>query len=287
MAAVSLPITSPPSNGLLLTTIAKKHRDGSLLLSVADDRICKLNCVGTLTWMIIEQSETALSVGQIVRELDRQFVAINATGELWYDVQPAQLQHDTECFLKNLAQKRLLLATTDVDRCEFYQINNGVSGTTSVTVASPVECSEDFQPSEPIETTGFCKPSKCETIGAFLGLLAFDLMLRVKGFQAVIERVATRPIRGEHTRNRKVYRRVCATVDRAQMYYPKKVKCLQHSAVVTCLLRRRGVPAEMVLGAQTFPPRAHAWVEVGKEVVNDSADVKFRYREFRRLRTIS
>jgi hypothetical protein len=58
---------------------------------------------------------------------------------------------------------------------------------------------------------------------------------------------------------------------------------LQHSAVVTCLLRRRGVAAEMILAAQEFPPKAHAWVEVAGEVVNDSPDVKTRYREFRRL----
>ena len=72
-------------------------------------------------------------------------------------------------------------------------------------------------------------------------------------------------------------------VDRAQMYYPKKAMCLQHSAVVTCLLRRRGVPAEMVLAAQTFPPRAHAWAEVAGEVVNDLSSVKSEYRVLRRI----
>jgi hypothetical protein len=72
-------------------------------------------------------------------------------------------------------------------------------------------------------------------------------------------------------------------VDRAQMYYPKKAMCLQHSAVVTCLLRRRGVPAEMVLAAQDFPPKAHAWAEVEGEVVSDSPVVKTKYRELRRL----
>jgi hypothetical protein len=72
-------------------------------------------------------------------------------------------------------------------------------------------------------------------------------------------------------------------VDRAQMYYPKKAMCLQHSAVVTCLLRRRGVPAEMVLGARAFPPKAHAWAEVMNEVVSDSPRVKAKYKELRRL----
>jgi hypothetical protein len=72
-------------------------------------------------------------------------------------------------------------------------------------------------------------------------------------------------------------------VDRAQMYYPKKAMCLQHSAVVTCLLRRRGVPAEMILAAQEFPPKGHAWVEVAGRVVNDSPSVKDHHRVLRRV----
>jgi hypothetical protein len=276
-------ITMPAFDGHLLTAVAKKYRDGSVLLSAADDRICKLNGVGALTWMIIEQSETALSVDEVVVELSRQFVAINAEGELCYDVPPAQLHHDTECFLKKLAQKKLLQVTTDGGGRELYRINDGVSGTTTATLASLGHTSEEPQSSEPIETVSEIKPSKRETFSAFLGLLAFDLMLRVKGFNALIEKVEKWSITGEGSQDGEVCRRVRATVDRAQMYYPKKAMCLQHSAVVTCLLRRRGVSAEMVLAAQEFPPRAHAWVEVANEVVNDSPDVKTRYREFRRL----
>lgn len=282
--ALPLPTTTPASNGQLLTAVAKKHRDGSVLLSAADDRICKLNGVGALTWMIIEQSETALSVDEVVVELSRQFVAINAQGELCYDVPPAQLHHDTERFLKTLAQKKLLRITSDGAGRELYQINDGVSGTTSATLASLDNTNEEAQPSEPIQSVNEIKPSKRETAVAFLGLLAFDLVLRFKGFNALIEKVEQWSITGEESIDREVCRRVRATVDRAQMYYPKKAMCLQHSAVVTCLLRRRGVPAEMVLAAQEFPPRAHAWVEVANEVVNDSPDVKTRYRVFRRLR---
>jgi hypothetical protein len=48
-------------------------------------------------------------------------------------------------------------------------------------------------------------------------------------------------------------------------------------------LRRNGVPAEMVLAAQEFPPKAHAWVEVAGAVVNDFKQVKTRYRELKRI----
>ena len=99
----------------------------------------------------------------------------------------------------------------------------------------------------------------------------------------MIGKVARWPIAEPRLADREICRRVRGMVDRAQMYYPKKAMCLQHSAVVTCLLRRRGVPAEMVLAAQTFPPKAHAWAEVAGEVVNDLGSVKSEYRVLKRI----
>ncbi len=125
--------------------------------------------------------------------------------------------------------------------------------------------------------------SRRETFSAFVGLLAFDVLLKFGGFQRLIRKVAHWPIAEPRTADREICRRVRGMVDRAQMYYPKKAMCLQHSAVVTCLLRRRGVPAEMVLAAQTFPPKAHAWAEVEGEVVNDQNSVKGEYRVLKRL----
>lgn len=288
--SMALPLTnSNAADGHVLTAIAKRHRDGSVLLSAADDRICKLNGVGALTWMILEQNREALSVDQVVLELSRQFAAINSQGELCYDVPHAQLRQDTERFLKTLTRKKLLRVVVDEDGREVYAVNNGVSGTTSATVSALGKakqrrdtglsgCSQPAPAALPD-----INPSKRETMVAFLGLLAFDLMLRVSGFNALITRVEHWPIANRTAKKREISRRVRAVVDRAQMYYPKKAMCLQHSAVVTCLLRREGVPAEMVLAAKEFPPAAHAWVEVANEVVNDSADVKTRYREFRRL----
>jgi transglutaminase superfamily protein len=57
-------------------------------------------------------------------------------------------------------------------------------------------------------------------------------------------------------------------------------RCLGRSLVLWFLLRRRGVDAELVIGAE--PPRAgelfaHAWVEVAGEPVNDAADVRERF----------
>ncbi len=59
-------------------------------------------------------------------------------------------------------------------------------------------------------------------------------------------------------------------INTACVLYFKQVECLQRSAALVCLLRRFGTPAELVIGAQQLPFRAHAWVEINGIVVNDS-----------------
>ena len=278
--------SSTSVGGPSYTERAQRHKDGSVLLSIADDRICKLNGVGALTWMILEENPAGLRVEDVVRQLSDQFEAINADGELRYEVSREQLQNDTAQFLKKISEMKLLQIETDAKGQQTFHISEGVSGTTSSTVAAattpPLETAiPDEHPassqSEPVRLV------KRETFTAFLGLLSFDLLLRLRGFQSLIEKVEHWPTAEPRTTDPQLCKRVRAMVDRAQMYYPKKAMCLHHSAVVTCLLRRRGVPAELVLAAQEFPPKGHAWVEVEGWVVNDTQVVKDHHRVLRRV----
>jgi hypothetical protein len=259
------------------TEKVRRHKDGSVLLSIAEDRICKLNGAGALTWMILEEAATEISVDEIVRTLEQQFAAINSEGELRYEVSTEQLREDTSRFLHRMTSLNLLRMSEDVHGRKLYSIKDGVCGTTSAIAAS--ECSS----LEPVPADEDVEFSKRETLLAFIGLLAFDLLLKFAGFQYLIQKVERWPTAEARSIDREICRRVRGAVDRAQMYYPKKAMCLQHSAVVTCLLRRRGVPAEMVLAAQEFPPKAHAWAEVAGQVVNDKNSVKSEYLILRRL----
>jgi Transglutaminase-like superfamily len=260
------------------TERVRRHKDGSVLLSIAEDRICKLNGVGALTWMIIEETPANLTLELIASSLERQFAAINSEGELLYEVSQEQLRSDTARFLNNMVSMGLLQVSHDPRGQECYSIKDDVSGTTSARKSEvTTQTSEGDRGDENI------KFSKRETFSAFLGLLAFDLLLRFAGFPSLIKKVQSWPTTAPCRTDREICRRVRGMVDRAQMYYPKKAMCLQHSAVVTCLLRRRGVPAEMVLAAQEFPPKAHAWAEVAGEVVNDKNSVKNEYLVLRRL----
>lgn len=75
---------------------------------------------------------------------------------------------------------------------------------------------------------------------------------------------------------------VCEAVNAACVWYPKRVLCLQRSAVTTYLLRSYGVPATMVLGAQKMPFKAHAWTEVNGQPVNERRDVQKIYSVWER-----
>ena len=276
MGTTAAPVPAQP-----YTERAQRHKDGSVLLSISEDRICKLNGVGALTWMVLEESREPLSLQEVVQQLNEQFKTINSEGELLYSVSHTQLREDTARFLASATRMNLLQVITDSRKLEVYRINEGVSGTTSAsTTVTDRETKLGHEQSQADDSE--ISVSILKTVTAFIGLAAFDLLLKFAGFKSLIGVVKHRQTTEPRTTNREICRRVRATVDRAQMYYPKKAMCLQHSAVVTWLLRRRGVPAEMVLAACDYLPEAHAWVEVDGEVVNDSARVKESYRELYR-----
>jgi hypothetical protein len=103
---------------------------------------------------------------------------------------------------------------------------------------------------------------------AYLNLIVFHRYLARDDFHGLHSRVRNCPI-GCRTPPADAVPRISSAINVASIWYWKEVLCLQRSAATTCLLRRHGVAARMVIGAQQLPFRSHAWVEVGGSVVND------------------
>ena len=103
---------------------------------------------------------------------------------------------------------------------------------------------------------------------AYLKLIHFDLYLARRNFAALYEDVRKYPV-GKRAPAPDAVERICSAIDMACIWYWKEALCLQRSAATACLLKRSGVPAQMVIGAQQMPFKAHAWVEVAGCVVND------------------
>jgi transglutaminase superfamily protein len=116
---------------------------------------------------------------------------------------------------------------------------------------------------------------------ALFGLLVFDCFFSSGQFARLTRFVrAWRLVSG--VADPTTVERVCDAVNHACVWYPKRVLCLQRSVVTTCLLRSCGVKAEMVMGAQKLPFKAHAWTEVNGSAVNERKDVQRLYAVWER-----
>jgi len=114
------------------------------------------------------------------------------------------------------------------------------------------------------------------SIRAFTLLFSLERSLRSGNFAAIHERVRRTPVR-QATATPHAVESVCEAVDLICLWYWKQVLCLQRSAATVILLREQGIAAELVIGAQHMPFRAHAWVEVDGEVVNDRSYTRELY----------
>ncbi len=117
---------------------------------------------------------------------------------------------------------------------------------------------------------------------ALFGLLAFDTLGLGRNFLRM-HRVVEQWTTALRTPPDDGIQRACNAVNYACAWYPKRVRCLQRSVVLTCLLRSCGVRAQMVLGAQKIPFKGHAWTEVDGREVNERRDVQKTYGVWERI----
>jgi hypothetical protein len=79
-----------------------------------------------------------------------------------------------------------------------------------------------------------------------------------------------------------VAQRVAAIQDAVSRHLLWQASCLEKSLVLWWQLRRRGIAAEMRMGARKQAGRfeAHAWVELGNVVLNDSGETHAHFAPF-------
>jgi len=112
-------------------------------------------------------------------------------------------------------------------------------------------------------------------------LALLDVVLKIAGFNQfyrmirVWPTIGKTPLAARHDRGREG----CNAVERARTYYFKRAFCLQAAAAAVCLLRCRGIPAELVIGVRKLPFYAHAWAELdGQVMINARPELETLYR---------
>jgi len=76
--------------------------------------------------------------------------------------------------------------------------------------------------------------------------------------------------------------RAVRAVRSVEIHSPARPNCLERSMTLWWMLRRDGVEAELHIGARKEGPRfeAHAWIELGGQVLNDGPEVHQHYARF-------
>jgi hypothetical protein len=113
-------------------------------------------------------------------------------------------------------------------------------------------------------------------LSAYLELIRFGRHIQRQDFSALHSAVRDCGLRTGVTPCPSVAE-LSHALDMACIWYWKRVLCLQRSAAATCLLRRHGIAAQLVIGTQQVPFNAHAWVEVDGQVVTDRPYMREMY----------
>jgi Transglutaminase-like superfamily len=130
-------------------------------------------------------------------------------------------------------------------------------------------------------------PERRVVLRAAIMLSLTAAALRVLGFprwKSTLERflrnVSAAP--GDSVSRLSLAREIAPLAEKAERRGPLRPNCLERSLVLWFLLRRRGLPAELRIGARKQDARfeAHAWVELEGHVLNDSDSVHKHYARF-------
>jgi hypothetical protein len=222
--------------------------DGAVLLDIRQGLCLSLNTVGAEIWRLLK---LRIPLDEIADQLATTF-----------DEARASILDDVKSFLADLSDKGLLSMSNEDTRNASSKVSSAL-----------ISCWRKSLHSAYTTRRGgrrflFAK--------ALISLAAFDRLGFSSDFAAMCQFVRDWPT-APGPPSHEAVNQVCKAVNYACVWYPKRVLCLQRSAVTTCLLRACGVPAQMVMGAQKFPFKAHAWTEVNSSPINERRDVRKVY----------
>lgn len=227
-------------------------KDGGALFDPQHDRMLKLNRIGAEMWRLLSSGSTELQAAEMIaRE---------------YGVELGTVIEDLHSLLKRAQQMGLVAGPTST----VVMARRDVPFSRKTQSSFPWYAQDVYHPRP--------KTNSMTVFRALLDLFLFDVALSARSLKYLCEVVKRRPVAAAHVPAGNLIGAICGAVERACVLYPKKAVCLQRSAVLTCMLRRAGIPAHMVVGVRIMPFLAHAWVEADGTVLNDFPKVTSFYQ---------
>lgn len=111
-------------------------------------------------------------------------------------------------------------------------------------------------------------------------LAVVDGHTRLRGLRRTLRMVQAQGTPRSRTGDAALVEETARRVSLAAAFYPRRARCLEQSLALYVLLRRRGIDAELRLGAQPRPFYAHAWVEVDGQPVAEQGDLPLNLTMF-------
>lgn len=131
----------------------------------------------------------------------------------------------------------------------------------------------------PTKKDNYPKITFIGSVKTFLALIKIHYVMKNKGLQGLINLLNSESIKYksvETNQDINLAHKLAYLIDKMCFIYPKKTWCLAWAATLTYLLIKQGRGCSFVMGVQTLPFYAHAWVEVDKEVINDNPEIRKR-----------
>jgi hypothetical protein len=225
------------------------NEDGCIILNVARDSVLSLNGTGALIFANLAANASGLTHAELVAAVQCEFIEESSVR---IEAAVANLLHQLQG--KGVVREEILHSRssemwvhTKLVRCTTAGMNALVTPLMQL---------------------------KAHTAAAVLMLTLADVLLKFGGFSTLHATVKRWKLKQTNSHDSQTIAKGCAVVEQACVWHPKQKLCLQRSAVVTCLLRSLGIPAEMVIGVHKMPFYGHSWVEVEGRVVNDHKNVQ-------------
>jgi hypothetical protein len=285
----------PSSTNPHLVTLPAKNKDGSLLLQVDKGLIVSVNSVATLIWKHLEQNPRGLTLVEIVRYVEQSCSQSNS------HVSREQIERDIGELLGYLEKRHVVKKRSRGDSGAVYRTMEGVLRTQNNASMYPAiqqfagEADVAHQikrlltpiSKDPSLATTVLDQiaeinrhhSKTQTLVALLTFAVYDILMKLLGFHRICRIIERRAFKKQKTDLLRILQ-VCAGVERARIWYPKEIKCMQHSVVIKFLLAHSGLNARLAIAGRCMPFQSHAWVELDGTVINDTQRVQQYYRVF-------
>lgn len=274
---------------------------GSLLLWVEGGVVYSINRMATLIWERLEDNPNGVQLSRIVEDIGKQCQF--RTDGPFREMFTADVRKLLEWFERRGVIKKKNQTSSDA----IYRINGTAFRADDGSAPALYEenaCSPEKQevvrairailtPAGTDRELGISISAQVASINnhrspvytviALLMFVAYDVAFKILGFKQLFKIIAQSNLtRREHV-DPEFIQRVCAGIERARIWYPKQIMCMQHSVVTKCLLEHYGVPARLTFAARKMPFKSHAWVEVWGNVVNDTQKVRTFYKIFKQI----